>query len=52
MIFNDGTQTRDYTHADDIIMANRRLLEAASVDGEVLYIQYLTRPPQLAVSEA
>jgi len=36
--FCDGTQTRDYTYADNIVTANRRLVEAASVDGEVLYI--------------
>ncbi len=38
VIFGDGTQTRDFTYVDDIIEANRRLLETDCADGEVLNI--------------
>ncbi len=38
IIFGDGTQTRDFTYVDDIVAANRRLLETDSADGEVLNI--------------
>ena len=38
VIFGDGTQTRDFTYVDDIVRANRRLLETDCADGEVLNI--------------
>ncbi len=38
VIFGDGTQTRDFTYIDDIVDANRRLLETDAADGEVVNI--------------
>ena len=38
VIFGDGSQTRDFTYVEDIVAANRRLLETDSADGEVLNI--------------
>ncbi|TYT62004.1 SDR family oxidoreductase [Natrialba swarupiae] len=38
VIFGDGTQTRDFTYVNDIVDANRRLLETSVADGEVLNI--------------
>ncbi len=38
VIFGDGTQTRDFTYVDDIVAANRRLLETDRADGQVLNI--------------
>ena len=38
VIFGDGTQTRDFTYIDDIVAANRRLLETDRADGQVLNI--------------
>jgi len=38
VIFGDGSQTRDFTYIDDIVDANRQLLETDAADGEVLNI--------------
>jgi UDP-glucose 4-epimerase len=38
VIYGDGTQTRDFTHVDDVIAANRTLLESSAADGEVLNV--------------
>jgi len=38
VIYGDGTQTRDFTYIDDVVEANRRLLETDAADGEVLNI--------------
>ena len=38
VIFGDGSQTRDFTYVDDIVDANRRLLETDAADGEVLNV--------------
>ncbi|THE65434.1 SDR family oxidoreductase [Salinadaptatus halalkaliphilus] len=38
VIFGDGNQTRDFTYVDDIVDANRRLLETDAADGEVLNV--------------
>lgn len=37
-IFGDGTQTRDFTHIDNIIGANIKLLKTNRVDGKVMNI--------------
>lgn len=36
VVYGDGTQTRDFTYIDDIVDANRTLLETGAADGEVL----------------
>ncbi|MGN8213130.1 NAD-dependent epimerase/dehydratase family protein [Halococcus salifodinae] len=38
IVYGDGTQTRDFTYADDIVRANTKLLETDAADGEVLNI--------------
>jgi UDP-glucose 4-epimerase len=38
VIYGDGTQTRDFTDADDVVRANRTLLTSDAADGEVLNI--------------
>ncbi|SHG37275.1 SDR family oxidoreductase [Halobaculum gomorrense] len=38
VIYGDGQQTRDFTYVDDVVDANRTLLESDAVDGEVLNI--------------
>jgi UDP-glucose 4-epimerase len=37
-IFGDGTQTRDFTYIDDIIQANKKLLDICKADGKVMNI--------------
>lgn len=36
VVYGDGSQTRDFTYIDDIIAANRTLLETDVADGETL----------------
>jgi UDP-glucose 4-epimerase len=36
IIYGDGTQTRDFTHIDDIVEANLRLLDTDAADGETM----------------
>ncbi|MFD1646119.1 GDP-mannose 4,6-dehydratase [Haloarchaeobius litoreus] len=38
VIYGDGTQTRDFTFVDDILTANRSLLETDAANGEVMNI--------------
>ncbi|PCR91550.1 SDR family oxidoreductase [Natrinema ejinorense] len=38
VIFGDGSQTRDFTYIDDIVDANKRLLETDAADGEVMNV--------------
>lgn len=38
VIYGDGSQTRDFTYIDDVITANRRLLDTDAADGEALNI--------------
>jgi len=38
IIFGDGKQTRDFTYIEDIISANKALLETDAADGEVFNI--------------
>ncbi|MFW6018664.1 MAG: GDP-mannose 4,6-dehydratase [Halapricum sp.] len=38
VVYGDGTQTRDFTHIDDIVAANETLLETDAADGEVLNV--------------
>jgi UDP-glucose 4-epimerase len=38
VIYGDGTQTRDFTFIDDVVRANKRLLETDVGDGEALNI--------------
>jgi len=38
VVYGDGTQTRDFTYIDDVVDANRTLLETDAADGEVLNI--------------
>lgn len=38
VIYGDGQQTRDFTYVDDVVDANRTLLESGTADGEVLNI--------------
>lgn len=37
-IFGDGTQTRDFTYIDDIVQANKKLLDSSNADGKVMNI--------------
>jgi UDP-glucose 4-epimerase len=38
VIYGDGRQTRDFTHVGDVVEVNRRLLETAAADGEVVNV--------------
>ncbi|MDL5363419.1 SDR family NAD(P)-dependent oxidoreductase [Halalkalicoccus sp. NIPERK01] len=38
VIYGDGTQTRDFTYADDILWANEQLLETDVADGEIMNV--------------
>jgi len=38
VIYGDGEQTRDFTYVDDVVAANRTLLETDAADGEVLNV--------------
>jgi UDP-glucose 4-epimerase len=38
VVYGDGTQTRDFTFVDDVVDANRRLLETDAADGEALNV--------------
>jgi UDP-glucose 4-epimerase len=38
VIYGNGQQTRDFTYIDDIISANKTLLQSEAADGEVLNI--------------
>ena len=38
VVYGDGSQTRDFTHVDDVVRANRELLVTDAADGEVLNI--------------
>jgi UDP-glucose 4-epimerase len=37
-VFGDGTQTRDFTYIEDVVEANKRLLNNKATDGKVLNI--------------
>ena len=37
-IFGDGKQTRDFTYIDDIVRANRKLLETSAADGYAMNV--------------
>ena len=37
-IYGDGSQTRDFTYIDDVVDANRTLLDNSSADGEILNV--------------
>ena len=37
-IFGSGNQTRDFTHIDDVVKANMKILETNKADGEILNI--------------
>ncbi|MEF8802220.1 MAG: NAD-dependent epimerase/dehydratase family protein, partial [Halolamina sp.] len=38
VVYGDGTQTRDFTYIDDVIEANRTLLDSDATDGEAVNI--------------
>jgi UDP-glucose 4-epimerase len=38
VVYGDGSQTRDFTYIDDVIAANRALLETDAADGEAVNI--------------
>jgi UDP-glucose 4-epimerase len=38
VVYGDGTQTRDFTYIEDVLDANRTLLETDAADGEALNI--------------
>jgi len=38
IVYGDGTQTRDFTYIDDVIKANRTLLDTDAADGQALNI--------------
>jgi UDP-glucose 4-epimerase len=38
VIYGDGSQTRDFTYIDDVVDANRVLLDTDAADGEVINI--------------
>jgi UDP-glucose 4-epimerase len=38
VIYGDGSQTRDFTYIEDVIEANRALLDTDAADGEALNI--------------
>ena len=38
VVYGDGTQTRDFTYIDDVIEANRTLLDTDAADGEAVNI--------------
>jgi UDP-glucose 4-epimerase len=38
VVFGDGSQTRDFTHIDDVVQANETLLGTDAADGEVLNV--------------
>ena len=38
VVYGDGEQTRDFTYVDDVVEANRALLESDAADGEVMNI--------------
>ena len=38
VVYGDGSQTRDFTYIDDVIEANRTLLDSSAADGEVMNI--------------
>lgn len=38
LVYGDGTQTRDFTYIDDVLDANRTLLETDAADGEAINI--------------
>ena len=38
VVYGDGTQTRDFTYIDDVLGANRTLLETDAADGEAVNI--------------
>jgi UDP-glucose 4-epimerase len=38
VVYGDGTQTRDFTYIDDIVAANRALLNRSEADGEVMNV--------------
>ncbi len=37
-IYGDGSQTRDFTYIDDVVDANRTLLDSSSADGKILNV--------------
>ncbi len=38
VIYGDGTQTRDFTYIEDVVQANRTLLETDAADGEIMNV--------------
>ena len=38
VVYGDGTQTRDFTYIDDVLEANRTLLQTDAADGEAVNI--------------
>jgi len=38
MVYGDGEQTRDFTYIDDIVRANRKLLETSAADGYAMNV--------------
>ena len=38
VVYGDGSQTRDFTHIDDVVRANAKLLETDAADGEIMNI--------------
>jgi UDP-glucose 4-epimerase len=38
VVYGDGTQTRDFTFVDDVIRANRTLLDTDAADGEAMNV--------------
>jgi len=38
VIYGDGRQTRDFTYVDDVLDANRRLLDSPVADGQVINV--------------
>ncbi len=52
VVYGDGTQTRDFTYIDDIVEANRTLLESDAADGEVLNLGSSDRIEIIELAEA
>jgi UDP-glucose 4-epimerase len=38
VVYGDGSQTRDFTYIDDIVAANRALLDRSDADGEIMNV--------------
>jgi dTDP-L-rhamnose 4-epimerase len=51
LVFEDGNQSRDFTHVQDIVQANLRVAQSAAADGEVLNVGTGRRTSLLELAE-